>query len=119
LRPRPDGTPADTSTAASAANQAGAKQGATSHYDPYGTPLGTIPDNQTGTFDLAWSPQRTEHAGAMNTVIEMGARLYSPVLGRFLETDPVLGGSANDYEYSFGDPVNHSDYSGECSTLAA
>lgn len=101
-----------------AANQAGQKQGATTHYDPYGTPLGALIDNQTGTFDLAWSPQRTEHTDNLNTTIEMGARLYSPTLGRFLETDPVLGGSANDYEYAGGDPLNRSDYSGRCAFFA-
>jgi RHS repeat-associated protein len=46
-------------------------------------------------------------------VIEMGARSYVPQLGRFLQTDPVPGGSANAYAYTFGDPVNTSDPSGE------
>jgi hypothetical protein len=43
----------------------------------------------------------------------MGARSYVPQLGRFLQTDPVAGGSANAYAYVFGDPVNSSDLSGE------
>jgi RHS repeat-associated protein len=94
------------------ANQAGVKQGPTVHYDPYGNPLGLLIDNQAGSFDLGWSPQRTEHAGALNTTVEMGARLYSPVLGRFLEPDPILGGSANDYDYAGSDPNSRQDYSG-------
>jgi RHS repeat-associated protein len=45
-------------------------------------------------------------------VIAMGARSYVPALGRFLQPDPVPGGSANAYTYTFGDPVNTSDPSG-------
>jgi RHS repeat-associated protein len=46
-------------------------------------------------------------------VIAMGARSYVPQLGRFLQEDPVEGGSANAYAYTFGDPVNSADPSGE------
>ena len=46
-------------------------------------------------------------------VIAMGARSYVPQLGRFLQPDPRPGGSANAYTYTFGDPVNTSDPSGE------
>jgi RHS repeat-associated protein len=45
-------------------------------------------------------------------VIAMGVRSYVPQLGRFLQTDPVPGGSANAYAYTFGDPVDESDPSG-------
>jgi RHS repeat-associated protein len=47
--------------------------------------------------------------------IDMGARSYIPQLGRFLQPDPIPGGSANAYTYTFGDPVNSSDPSGESS----
>jgi RHS repeat-associated protein len=46
-------------------------------------------------------------------VIAMGARLYQPQLGRFLQVDPVDGGSANPYDYAFQDPLNQFDESGE------
>jgi RHS repeat-associated protein len=46
-------------------------------------------------------------------VVNMGARSYVPQIGRFLQPDPVPGGSANAYAYTFGDPVNTSDPSGE------
>jgi RHS repeat-associated protein len=52
-------------------------------------------------------------------VVAMGARSYVPELGRFLQPDPVPGGSANSYSYTFGDPVNSSDPSGAASTPSA
>jgi RHS repeat-associated protein len=48
----------------------------------------------------------------------MGQRVFNPTTGRFLQTDPVLGGSANPYEYCFGDPVNCTDLGGTLSTRA-
>jgi hypothetical protein len=41
----------------------------------------------------------------------MGSRLYSSVLGRFLQVDPVPGGGVNAYAYP-PDPINANDYSG-------
>jgi RHS repeat-associated protein len=46
-------------------------------------------------------------------VQEMGVRSYVPQLGRFLQPDPVPGGSANAYTYTFDDPVDSYDPSGE------
>jgi RHS repeat-associated protein len=94
------------------ANAAGAKQGPTLSYDPFGQ--GTAPDNATGNLDYGWQGQNqrgTEHAPGVNT-IEMGARQYLPGAGRFLQVDPVEGGSCNDYDYSCADPVNKLDTTG-------
>jgi RHS repeat-associated protein len=96
------------------ANNLGVKQGATMTYDPFGQALGTVPDNSAGNFDYGWLGQHQrplEHAAGIAT-IEMGARQYVPSLGRFLEVDPVQGGSCNDYDYVCGDPVNAFDLSG-------
>lgn len=51
-------------------------------------------------------------------IISMGARSYIPQLGRFLQEDPVEGGSANAYAYTYGDPVNSADPSGEYTATA-
>jgi RHS repeat-associated protein len=52
-------------------------------------------------------------------VIAMGVRSYVPQLGRFLQADPIPGGSANAYAYTYGDPVNSTDLNGEWTFEAA
>jgi RHS repeat-associated protein len=44
--------------------------------------------------------------------ILMGVRLYNPATGRFLQVDPVVGGSRNAYEYAAGNPVSNYDLDG-------
>jgi len=98
-----------------ATNSAGVKQGSTVHYDPYGQALATPVDNAAGQLDYGWLGQHLrpfESQDSVNT-IEMGARPYISGLGRFLETDPVEGGTPNEYVY-VGDPVNQKDLSGKC-----
>ncbi len=98
------------------ANQAGTKQGATLVYDPYGKPLVAIPDNSAANLDYGWLGQHQrslEHELALQPIIEMGARQYSSSLGRFLQVDPIEGGSCNDYDYVCGDPLNKADLTGE------
>jgi RHS repeat-associated protein len=98
------------------ADQTGTKQGPTRVYDPYGNSLtGTTPDNSAGNLDYGWLGQHqrpVEHEPTLQPVIEMGARQYSPLLGRFLEIDPIEGGSANDYDYVNGEPVSTFDLAG-------
>ena len=93
--------------------------GATYAYDPFGNPLGSPPDNAPGNFDYGWLGQHQrplEHEAGIAT-IEMGARQYVPSLGRFLQVDPVPGGSANDYDYASADCVNRFDLDGRDGTL--
>jgi RHS repeat-associated protein len=65
-------------------------------------------------MDYGWLGQYQrpyEHTGALS-LVQMGARPYSPLLGRFLSGDSVEGGSANDYDYVTGDPINATDLDG-------
>ncbi|WP_211293754.1 PA14 domain-containing protein [Lentzea kentuckyensis] len=97
---------------------AGGKQsGGLRSYAPFGEPLNDVPDNQPGKMDYGWLGQHQrpyEHAGSL-ALVQMGARPYSPVLGRFLAMDPVEGGSANDYDYVGANPVNDTDLDGQWS----
>ena len=86
-------------------------------HDPFGKAIGGVPDNQIGSFDNGWlgKDQRPlEQQSGLRAVIVMGARIYDPVIGRFLSTDPVEGGTANDYAY-VEDPINQFDLTGMCS----
>ncbi|GAA2625384.1 hypothetical protein GCM10010399_66040 [Dactylosporangium fulvum] len=62
---------------------------------------------------FGWLGAKQRSAEALGDVILMGVRLYSPALGRFLQRDPVAGGSCSAYDYACGDPVNHHDLDGK------
>ncbi|BAJ26212.1 MULTISPECIES: ricin-type beta-trefoil lectin domain protein [Kitasatospora] len=76
-------------------------------YDEFGIPQ----DGQAGVR-YGWLGGKQRSAEALDGDILMGARLYSPALGRFLQVDPVPGGNAGPYDYCTGDPVNCTDLDG-------
>ena len=99
-------------------DQTGVKQGVTTNYNPDGTAItGVVPDNAAGSFDYGWLGQHQrplEQQAGIQPSIEMGARIYSSVLARFLQVDPIEGGTANSYAYVI-DAINDLDLSGEFS----
>ncbi|MGW2545146.1 RHS repeat-associated core domain-containing protein, partial [Kitasatospora sp. NPDC001574] len=71
-----------------------------------------IPQDGQDTVRYGWLGGKQRSAEAQDGDILMGARLYSPALGRFLQIDPIPGGNASPYDYCTGDPVNCTDLDG-------
>jgi RHS repeat-associated protein len=84
-----------------------------SDYTEYGVPCDRAATAAvSGPIGYGWlgTKQRsttTESAG----LTLMGDRLYNNMTGRFLQTDPIPGGSANAYAYPT-DPINMYDFDG-------
>lgn len=73
----------------------------------YGVPRTTVSEK------YAWLGAEGLATELPTGIISMGARTYVPQIGRFLQADPVPGGSVNSYAYTDDDPVNSSDPTGE------
>lgn len=71
--------------------------------------FGTNPGTNTR---YGWLGGKQRSGDDLGGVTLMGVRLYAPLLARFLQADPVPGGSANDYDYTNQDPINNSDLDG-------
>ncbi len=75
-------------------------------YQPYGESPSTA-----GTFRYTGARIDAE----TNGLYDFRARMYSPVLGRFLQADPIgVRGGMNLYGYVGNDPLNGKDPSGLC-----
>ena len=91
----------------------GVLQGTAQVFDPYGQVLTTPNAPQAGLPNTTWEAATGNESEALKTPYQlMGARVYIPALGRFVQLDPKVGGSANGYDYANQDPVNNSDPSG-------
>ncbi len=93
--------------AKASASEATTKLLSTERSTEYGVPTTTKPAK------YGWLGSNLRATELPSGVVAMGARSYVPQIGRFLQTDPVPGGSANAYAYTYGDPVDTSDPSGE------
>jgi len=76
--------------------------------DEYGNPRA---DQAATRYNWLGAKQRS--TDTLTGLSLMGVRLYNPVAGRFLSTDPVYGGNANAYDYVHADPLNRYDLDGK------
>ena len=79
----------------------------TTDYQEFGAPR-----TGSGLARLGWLGSYGRQVDSNSGIVLMGARGYSPALGRFLQTDPAQGGSANAYDYAFQQPIDNSDILG-------
>ena len=91
----------------------GVLKGTVQAFDPYGQALTTPNLSQPGLPNTTFEAATGNETEALKTAYQMmGARVYIPALGRFIQLDPKVGGSANGYDYVNQDPVNNTDPSG-------
>jgi RHS repeat-associated protein len=92
----------------------GATIGDAQVYDPFGVLLTEPVPTRTDLPNLTWQAETGNETLDLETpFVMMGARVYVPALGRFMQLDQKVGGSSNGYDYAAQNPVNLSDPSGE------
>jgi RHS repeat-associated protein len=61
----------------------------------------------------SWLGTQEEPTELPSGATAMGVRTYVPQLGRFMQPDPVPGGTSNPYAYTSGDPLGETDLTGK------
>jgi RHS repeat-associated protein len=84
-------------------------------YDPFGVPL---QQRAANTWIEGWTGKWDKKYDTTSMLVEMGARPYDPSLGRFYAIDPVQGGSFNNYDFAYQDPINNFDLDGNTANAA-
>jgi RHS repeat-associated protein len=77
-----------------------------SSFDEFG-----VPEASASTQRFGWKGAAERPADSLAGTILMGARVYNPTTGYFLQVDPVRGGGTTTYGYP-SDPVNVSGLTG-------
>jgi RHS repeat-associated protein len=83
-------------------------------YDPFGNILSgsTLPSNADhASYGYVGQHEKLTESEYATTPMQMGARVYIPGIGRFLQVDPEEGGTPNNYVYP-PDPINDFDLTG-------
>jgi RHS repeat-associated protein len=96
-------------------------QTGTFSYDPFGNKTSTTyPNNTANNSTFGWVGQHEKDAETSFTLAptQMGARVYLATIGRFLQVDPVEGGTPSNYTYP-ADPVNEGDLDGNTTQYIA
>jgi RHS repeat-associated protein len=85
-------------------------------YSPYGQSTSSGPASKPGSPLYSSVQWNDGDALAAFGVSQLGARIYDPVVGRFLSRDPLLtpdtGATTNPYAFANNDPINGSDPTG-------
>jgi RHS repeat-associated protein len=85
-------------------------------YTPYGAPSSTGSASQPGS--LLYSSEQWNGGDLLAdfVVSHLGARIYDPVVGRFLSRDPLqtprTATTTSPYAFAMNDPINYSDPTG-------
>ncbi|WP_441250500.1 RHS repeat-associated core domain-containing protein [Kitasatospora sp. McL0602] len=80
--------------------------------------FGAVETGTPGRYGWLGGAQRS--ASGLGGTLLMGVRNYNPNTGRFQQTDPVTGGSANAYDYGDQNPLTNADTTGAwCYTIQA
>lgn len=97
-----------------ALDDSGRRSGDVSIFTPFGEQIQGEVSVDAARPDLSWKATEGNESAALRTrIVAMGQRVYVPALGRFIQVDPVVGGSANGYDYANQDPITFTDPSGQ------